>query len=157
MTPVTVHFTFQPSAHLDCQVGVRLEISNQTPYHITQLRSISNISQLTSMARPEQRPTCHPSKFPSFAPSQTPFSNSLSSILLPHTHPSYHFNHPPPLLPIAPPQLHITHGIYQAALGGHTDHTAFTFRAESHSRVQSPVKSRMQSCIQSCAGVKKIF
>ena len=30
-----------------------MEISNQTPYHIAQIRCISKISQLTSMARPE--------------------------------------------------------------------------------------------------------
>ena len=90
MTRVPVHFTFQPSACLDCRVGVRLEISNQTPYHIAQLRSISKISQLTSMARPKHIPSYHPSKFSSCAPSQTPFSNSIPSIPLPHTHPTTH-------------------------------------------------------------------
>ena len=157
MTRVPVHFTFQPSAHLDCRARVCLEIANQTPYHIDQLRSISKNSQLTSMARPEHIPSYHPSKFPSCAPSQTPFSNSIPSISLPHTHPTTHFKHPPSLLPLAPPQLHITHGLYQAALGGHTSNIALAFKAESHSRVQSRVQSQMQSCIQSCAGVKKRF
>ena len=135
----------------------RLEISNQTPYHIAQLRSISKISQITSMARPEHIPSYHPRKFPSCAPSHTSFSNSLPSIHLPRTHPTTHLNHPPSLLPLAPPQLHLTHGIYQATLGGHTNHTALIFKAESHSQVQSRFQSRMQSCIQSCAGVKKIL
>ena len=113
MTQVPVHFTFQPSAHLYCQVGVRLGISNQTTYHIAQLRYISKFSQLTSMARPEHIPSYHPSKFSSRAPSQTPFSNSIPSIPLPHTHPTNHFKHPPSLLPLAPPQLHLTHGLSQ--------------------------------------------
>ena len=137
MTPVPVNFTFQPSAHLDCRVGVHLEILNQTPYHIAQLRSISKISQLTSIARPEHIPSYHPSKFPSCAPSQTPFSKSIPSIPLPHTHPTTHLKHPLSLLPLAPPQLHLTHGLYQAALGGHTGNIALAFRAESHSQVQS--------------------
>ena len=34
-------------------------------------------------------------------------------------------------------------------------HTALVFKAEYQSRVQSWVQYRMQSCIQSCAGVKK--
>ena len=124
-----------------------------TPYHIAQLRSILKISQLTSMARPEHIPSYHPSTFPTCAPSQTPFSNSIPPIPLPHTH----FKHPPSLLPLAPPQLHLTHGLYQAALDCHTGNIALVFKAESHSRVQSRVQSRMQSCIQSCAGVKKRF
>ena len=157
MTQVPVHFTFQPLARLDCQAGVRLEISNQTPYHIAQLRSISKNSQLTSMTCSEHMPSYHPSNFPSCAPSQTPFSNSIPSSHLPHTHPTAHFKHPPSLLPLAPPQLHLTNGLYQAALGGHTGNIALVFKAESHSRVQSRVQSRMQSCIQSCAGVKKRF
>ena len=157
MTRVPVHFTFQPSAHLDCRARVRLEIANQTPYHIAQLRSISKNSQLTSMPCPEHIPSYHPSKFPSWAPSQTPFSNSIPPIPLPHTHPTTHFKHPPSLLPLAPPQLHLTHGLYQAALSGHTGNIALAFKAESHSWVQSRVQSRMQSCIQSCAGVKKRF
>ena len=157
MTRVPVHFTLQPSARLDCRVKVRLEISNQTPYHIAHLRSISNIFQLTSMARPEHIPSYHPSKFPSCAPSQTPSSNSIPSSPLPHTHPTTHFKHPPSLLPLAPPQLHLTHGLYQAALGVHTNNIALAFKVESHSRVQSQVQCRMQSCIQLCAGVKKRF
>ena len=157
MTPVPVHFTFQPSAHLDSRAGVNLEISNQATYHIAQLRSISKIFQLTSMARPKHIPTYYPTKFPSCAPSQTPFSNSMLSIPLPHTHPPTHFKPPPSLLPLAPPQLQLTHGLYQAALGKHTGNIALAFKAESHSWVQSRVQSRMQSCIQSCAGVKKRF
>ena len=157
MTLVPVHFTFQPSARLDSRVGVRLEISNQTPYHIAHLRSTSKISQLPSMARPEHTPSYHPSKFPSCAPGQNPFSNSIPSIPLPHTHPTTHFKHPPSLLPLAPPQIHLTHGLYQAALGGHTGNIALAFKAESHSRVQFRVQSRMQSCIKSWAGVKKRF
>ena len=155
MTRVPVHFTFQPSARLDCQFEISLEISNQTPYHIAQLRSISNISPITSMARPAHIPSYHLSKFPSCAPSQTPISKSFPSIPLPHTHPSTHLSYPPSLLPLAPPQLHLTHGLYQAALGGHTGHTALSFKAESHSWVQSQVQSWMQTCIQSCAGFKK--
>ena len=140
-----------------CQAGVRLEIPNQTPYHIAQLRSISKISQIISMARPEHIPSYHPSKFPSWAPSQTPFSNSIPPIPLPHTHSPTHFKHPPSLFPLAPPQLHLTHGLYQAALGGHTGNIPLAFKAEFHSRVQSQVQSRMQSCIQSCTGVKRRF
>ena len=157
MTRVPVHFTFQPSARLDCRAGVHLEISNQTPYHTAQLRPISKISQLMSMTCPEHIPSYHPSKFPSCAPSQTPFSNSIPSIPLPHTHPSTHFKHPLSLLPLAPPQLHLTHGLNQAALDCHTGNIALVFKAESHSLVQSRVQSRMQSCIQSCAGVKTRF
>ena len=152
MTQVPVHFIFQPPACLYCRFGVCLEISNQTPYYITQLRSISKISQITSMARPEHIHSYHPNKFPSCAPSQTPFSNSLPSIPLPHTHPTTHLNHPPSLLPLAPPQLHLTHGLNQAALGGHTGHATLVFKAASHSRVHSHIQSRMQFFIQSYAG-----
>ena len=155
MTRVPFHFIFQPPARLDCRIGVRLEISNQTPYHIAQLRFVSKFSQISSMARPEHIPSYHPSKFPLCAPSHTPSSNSLPSIPLAHTHPTAHLNHPPAFLPLAPPQLHLTHGLYQAALGGHPGHTALAFKAESHSQVQSRVHSRMKWCIQLCAGVKK--
>ena len=151
MPRVPVHFTFQPSTRLDCQLRVHLEIS----YHISQLRSISKTSQLTSMAHPEHIPIYHPSKFPSCAPSQTPFSTSIPSIPLPHTHTTTNFKHPPSLLPLAPPQLRLTHGLYQATLGNQTGHTALAFKAESHSRFQSRFQFQMQSCIQSCTGVKQ--
>ena len=153
MPRVPFHSIFQPPARLDCQVGVRLKISNQEPNHIAQLGSNSKHSQETSMARPEHIHSYCSSKFPSCAPSHTPVSNSIPSHPLPHTHPTTHINHPPSLLPFAPPLLHLTHGLYQADLGGHTCHTALVFKAEPHSQVQS----RMQSCIQSCAGVKKRF
>ena len=151
MPRVPFHYIFQPLARLDRQVGVRLEISNQKPYHILQIGSSSEISQETSMARSEHIPSYRPSKFPSCALSHTPVSNSIPSHPLPHTHPITPINHPPSLLPLAPPLLHLIHGLYQAALGGHTGHTALVFKDGSHSRVQS----RIHSCIQSCAGVKK--
>ena len=47
--------------------------------------------------------------------------------------------------------------LYQAALGGHTGNIALAFKAESHTQVQYQVQYRMQSCIQLCAGVKKIL
>ena len=159
MPRVTFHYIIQTPARLDRRVGVRLEISNQKPNHIAQLGSNSKNSQVTSMARPEHIPSYHPSKIPSCAPSHTPISKSLPSHPLPHTHLTTHLNHPPSLLPLAPPLLHLTHGLYQATLGVHTSHTALLFKAESYSRVQSRFQSRfqsrMQSCIQSCAGVKK--
>ena len=117
--------------------------SDQEPHHIDQLGSTSNIFQETSMSCPYHIPSYRPSKFPSFAPSQTPVSNSIQSHPLPHTHPTTHINHPPSLLPLSPSLLHITHGIYQTALGGHTGHTSFVFKAGSHSQVQSQI----QSCI----------
>ena len=148
---VPFHSIYQQLARLDRRFMVRLEISNQKPNHIAQLRSISTISKITSMARPEHIPINHPRKFPSCAPSHIPFSNSLPAHPLPHTHPSTNINHPPSFLQLAPPLLHLTHGLYQAALGGHTGHTALVFKSESHYRVQSP----MHLCIQLCAEVKK--
>ena len=142
---------FQPPAHLDRRVRARLKISNQEPNHIAQFRSNSKNSQKTSMARPEHIPSYRSRKFPSCAPSHTPFSKSIPSHPLPHTHTTTHINHPPSILPLTPPLLHLAHGLYQAALVGHTGHTALVFKAESHSRFHSWI----QSCIQSCAGVKK--
>ena len=127
--PSSFPFHFWPPARLDRRSGVRLEISNQKPYHIVQLGSNSGISQGTSMARSEHIPSYRPIKFLSCALRHTPVSNSIPSHHLPHTHPITHTNHPPSLLPLAPPLLHITHGMYQAALGGHTGYTALVFKA----------------------------
>ena len=153
MPRVHFHSFFQPPARLDLRVGDRLEISNQEPNRIAKLGSNSKISQKTSMAHPEHIPRYRSSKFLSCAPSHTPVSNSTPSHPLPPTHPTTRINHPPSLLPLTPPLLHLTHGLYQPALGGHTGHTVLAFKDESHYRVQS----RMQSCIKSCTGVKKIF
>ena len=122
---------------------------NQEPHHIAQLGPTSKTSQETSMARLKHIPSYRSSKFPPCAPSQTPVSHSIPSRPLLHTHPTTHINHPPSLLPLSPPLLHFTHGIYQAALDSHTGHTAQVFKAGSHSRVQT----WMHSCIQSCTGV----
>ena len=151
MPRVPFHSICQPAARLDFQYGVRLEIYNQQSHYISHLGSISESSQETSMARSEHIPSYCPRKFPLCSPSHTPFSNSIPTHPLPHTHPTSHINIPPSLLPVAQPLLHITHGLYQASLGGHTGHTVLVFKAESHSWVQS----RMQLCIQSCAGFKK--
>ena len=151
MPRVHFHSIFQPPVRIDCRFGVRQEISNQKPNHIAQLGSNSKNSQITSMARPEHIHSYHQRKYPSCAPSHTPFSNFIPSHPLPHTHPTTHINHPPSLLPLAQPLLHLIYRLYQAALGGHTGHTALVFKAEYHSWIQS----WMQSFIQSCAGVKK--
>ena len=153
MPRVPFHSIFQPPACLDRRVWVRQEISNHESHHIARLGSNSKISQETSMACPEHITSYCPSKFPLCAPSHTPVSNSIPSHPLPHAHPITRINHPPSLLPLAPPLLHITHGLYQAALGGHIGHTSLVFKAGSNSWVQSWI----QSCIQSCAGVKKRF
>ena len=105
------------------------------------------------MARPEHILIYRPSKLPSCSPIHTPFSNSIPTHTLPHTHPTTHINILPSILPIASPLLHITPGLYQAVFGGHTGHTVLVFKAGSPFRVQS----RVQSCIQSYAGVKKIL
>ena len=76
------------------------------------------------------------------------FQNSTPTPPLPHTHPTTHINLQPPLLPLSPPLIHLIHGLYQAALGSHTDHTVLLLKDGSQSRVQY----RMQSCIQSCEG-----
>ena len=133
MPRVHFHSIFQPPSRLDRRVGARLEISNQEPNHIAKLGSNSKISQKTSMAHPEHIPRYRSSKFLSCAPSHTPVSNSTPSHPLPHNHPTTHINHPPSILPLAPALLHITHGLYQAALGGHTGHTALVFNAGYHS------------------------
>ena len=143
MLRVPFQSIFQPTARIDRQFGIRLEISNQKTYHIAKLGSNSEISQETSMTRSEQICSYRPRKLPSCAPSHTPVSKSIPSQPLPHIHPNTPMNHPQSLLPLAPNLLHLTHGQYQAALGGHTDHTALVFKAGSHSRVQS----WMQSCI----------
>ena len=147
------HSICQPEARLDCRYGVRLEIYNQESHYIAHLVSVSESYQETSMARSEHIPSYRPRKFPLCSPSHTHFSNSIPTHSLPHTHPTTHINIPPSLLTIAQYLLHITHGLYQADLGGHTGHTVLVFKAVSHSRVQS----RMHLCIQSCAGVKKLF
>ena len=151
MPRVPFRSIIQPLACPDRRAGVRLEISNQKPHDITQLGSISKISQETSISRPEHIPSYRPSKLPSCSPSHTPFQNSISTHPFPYNQPTTHINLPSSLLPIAPPLLHLTHGLYQAALGGHTGHTVLVFKVGSRSRVQS----RMQSCIQSYTGVKK--
>ena len=126
-------------------------MSKQEPNHISQLGYKSKTPQETSMARPEHMPSYRSSKFPSCVTSHTLILNSIPPHPLTNTHPTTHINHPPSLIPIALSILHLTHGLYQAALGGHTGHTALIFRSESHSQVQS----WMQSCIQLFTGVKK--
>ena len=153
MPRVPLHSIFRPPVCLDCRAEVRLEISNPKPRYIAQLGSISKKSQEKSMSRPEHILSYLPSKIPSCSPSHTPFEYSIPTHPLLHTNPPPHINLPPSLLPLVPPLLHLTRGIYQAAFGGHTSHTVLAFEAGSHSRVQS----RIQWCIQSCAGVKKIF
>ena len=111
MPQVPFHSIFQPPSCLDRQVRVRLEISNQKPNYIAHPGSSSEISQETSMAHSEHIPSYHTSKIPSFSPSHTPFSNCIPSHPLPHTHPTTHINHPLSLLPLAPPLLHLTHGL----------------------------------------------
>ena len=85
---------------------------NQEPHHIAQMGSTSKISQGTSMARPKHIPSYGPSKFTPCAPSHTPVSHYIPSHILPHTHPTTHINHLPSLLPLAPPLIYLTHGLY---------------------------------------------
>ena len=141
-----------PARHKFCHLMPRP--STHPTNHIKKIKkSFPTTHPSTLPSGPKHIPSYPPSKFPPCAPSHTPISNSIQSHPLPHTHPTTHINYPPSLLPLAPPLLHHTHGIYHAALGRHTGHTALVFKYGSHSRVQS----WMQSCIQSCAVVKKIF
>ena len=137
---VTFHSICQPPSRPDRRSGVRLAISNQKPHYIAQLGSISKISQETCMSRPERIPSYRPSIIPSCSPSHTPFQKPIPTHPLPHTQLTTRINLPPSLLPLAPSLLHLTHGLYQA-LGGHTGHTVFVFKAGS----QSWIQSRMQS------------
>ena len=134
---VPLRSIFQPQAHLDHRARVRLEISNQKTHYIAQLWSSSEFSQETYMARPEHIPIYHSSKLPSCSPSHTPFSKSIPTHRLLHTHLTTHINLPPSLLPLSPPLLHITHGLYQTTLDGHTSHTVLVFKAVSCSRFHS--------------------
>ena len=143
MTRVPVHFVFQTLARLYCRVGVRLEISNQTPYHIAQLRPIPKISQLTSMACPEHILSYHPSKFTSCAPSQTPFSNSIPSSHLSHTHQTTHFKHPPHSIS----HMGYTRPLWAATWVTLHSHSRLNPTPES-STGSSPGCSRVSSCAQ---------
>ena len=148
MSRVPFRSIFQPPACLDRRSRVHLEISSKKPHYIAQLGSISEISHETSMARPEHIPSYHQSKLPLCLPSHTPFSNYIPTHPLPHTHPTTHINLPPSLLPLAPPLLHLTHGLYQAALGGHTGHNVLIFKAGSHSQFQYWMQFYIQSYVE---------
>ena len=63
---------------------------------------------------PKHTSSYRPSKNPSSYPSAKLFQNSTPTNPLPHTQPTIHSNLPPLLLPLTPPLLHITHGLYQA-------------------------------------------
>ena len=134
---VPFHSIYQTPARLDRRNGFRLELPNQKPHYIARLGSISEFPQETFMARPEHIPSYRPRKLPSCLLIHTHFSNYIPTHPLPHTHPTTHLNLPPSLFPLAPPLLHLTHGLYQAAVGGHTGHTVLVFKAGSHSQVQS--------------------
>ena len=84
--------------------------------HIAQLGSNSKNSQITAMARPEHINSYHPSKIPSCVPSHTPISNFLPPYLIPHINTTTHLNHPPSLLPLAPPPYSISHMGYTRPL-----------------------------------------
>ena len=89
MPRVPFRSIIQPLACPDRRAGVRLEISNQKPHDITQLGSISKISQETSISRPEHIPSYRPSKLPSCSPSHTPFSKLYINTSL-SIQPTYH-------------------------------------------------------------------
>ena len=151
MPRVPFHSICQPQAHIYWRSGVRLEISNQKSHYIYQLGSISKISQETSMSCSEHIPSYCAIKLPSCLSNRNPFQNSIPAHPLPHTDPNNNINLPTPLLPLTPPPLYLTHGLYQATLGSHTGHTVLEFKAGSHSHF----KSHTQLCIQSFVGVKK--
>ena len=63
---------------------------------------------------PEHTSSYGPSKNTSSYPSANPFQNSIPMNPLPHTQPTTYSNLLPSFLPLAPPLLHITNGLYQA-------------------------------------------
>ena len=99
--------------------AMTLHTSDQPPIPI----SFHTTHSSTLPSGPKNIPSYRRSKSPPSAPSHTPISNSIQSYPLPPTH----INHPPSLLPLTPPLLHHTHGLYQAALGSHTGHTSLLF------------------------------
>ena len=99
------------------------------------------------MFRPKLTTNYRPRKIPSQDPSYTPFTKSHQKNSLPHTQPTTHHILSPSLLALDAPLLHITHGLYQAALAA-TRVTLYLYSILDTTSRSSPGCSRVSSRAQ---------
>ena len=95
-TPIRI---FWPTPLPDHQAGVNSTFPRKSPYDAL----ISH-------------PYTHPNRIPSEKPKKIQFKKPYPLKPLPNNRPTTHQVHLPSLLALAPPLLHLTHGIYQATL-----------------------------------------
>ena len=90
-------------------------------------------------------------------PELNAFAFSHKENIHPHTQPTTHLTFQPKLLPLTPPRLCLTHGLYQAIFAASWD-TLYSYSRLDPTSGSSPgCQSRIQSWIQLCAGVRKRF
>ena len=123
---------FQPKTLPDPPSGFQSKTSNQPTFQISHPGYIYNFQpnalprqparvhskspQETYIHRPDLTPISCPRKIPSKYPSYAHFTKSHLANHLPHSQPNTHTIFLPTLLPLPPSLIHLTHGLYQAAL-----------------------------------------
>ena len=152
---------FQAKFYLGAPAGIQLTISDQTSVDISHLGSNWNFPTKTTSASPSSGPL---QNFPEIThglsrahthiqpelnsitcPQLHTFTISQQDNILPLTQPSTHLTFPPRLLVLAPPRIHLTHGLYQAAIAAPRVTLYSYSRLDLTSGLSPGFQSRVQS------------
>ena len=125
-------------------VGSQLKLSNQNSFNVTKLRSIQKFPSNHPSVAPILDPFTTQSQF-HHTPHAQCFAFSHQENIHPHTQPTTHLTFPPKLLPLTPPRLRLTHGLYQAVFAASWVTLYSYYRLDPTSGSSPGCQSRIQS------------